>query len=38
MQINNFIRNSIIIIFTIFMLGGIAMAAPIPPEIKSVVV
>ncbi len=37
MQINNFIRNSIIIIFTIFMLGGIAMATPIPSEVKSVV-
>ena len=37
MQINSFIRNSIIIIFIIFMLGGIAMATPIPSEVKSVV-
>ena len=37
MKTNSIIRYSIIIIFIIFMLGGIAMAAPIPPEIKSVV-
>ena len=37
MRTNKYIRNFIIIILIIFMLGGVAMAAPIPPEIKSVV-
>jgi len=37
MQNNKYIRNFIIVILIIFMLGGVAMAAPIPPEIKSVV-
>jgi len=30
MQTNKYIRNFIIIILIIFMLGGISMAAPIP--------
>jgi len=37
MQINSIIRYFIITILIIFMLGGIAMASPIPAEIKSVV-
>jgi len=37
MQTNKCIRNFIIIILIIFILGGVAMAAPIPSEVKSVV-
>jgi len=37
MQIKKYIRNLIIIILIIFMLGGISMATPIPSEVKSVV-
>ncbi len=37
MQINSRIRYFIIVILIIFMLGGIAMATPIPSEVKSVV-
>jgi len=37
MQTNKYIRNFIVVILTIFMLGGIAIAAPIPSEVKSVV-
>jgi len=37
MQNNRYIRNFIIVILIIFMLGGISMATPIPSEVKSVV-
>jgi len=37
MQTNKYIRNFIVVVLIIFMLGGIAIAAPIPSEVKSVV-
>lgn len=37
MKIKKYIRNLIIVILIIFMLGGISMATPIPSQVKSVV-